>query len=118
MLESEDCIAFKNVSVGYNKTDPIVSNLDFTLDKGQLLGIVGPIGSEKSTVINALIGEANVLMGTINCSQLRDYTFCIFFGSTIISENLLPSLWKVDLHSHSRTLDLQWFSQGKYCNER
>ena len=69
MLESEDSIVFKNVSVGYNKTDAIITNINFTLQNGQLLGIIGPIGSGKSTILNALLGEANVLMGTINSPQ-------------------------------------------------
>lgn len=54
-IETDDHITFKNVSFAYNKTTPAVSNINFTLKKGETLGIIGPTGSGKSSVIKLLM---------------------------------------------------------------
>ena len=49
-------ITFENVSFAYNKGKKnAVSDISFTLKRGETLGIIGATGSGKSTVINLLI---------------------------------------------------------------
>ena len=48
-------IAFENVTFSYNGTQPSVENISFTLEKGQTLGILGPTGAGKSTLIRLLL---------------------------------------------------------------
>lgn len=44
-------IAFRHVSFSYNKTTNNVSDLTFSLRRGQTLGVIGPTGSGKTTLL-------------------------------------------------------------------
>jgi ATP-binding cassette, subfamily B, multidrug efflux pump len=59
-------IDFKNVTFRYPfDKAPVIKNIDFTIKKGQTLGIVGPTGAGKSTLIRQLLREFNVTDGQI-----------------------------------------------------
>ncbi|MCV7229812.1 ABC transporter ATP-binding protein [Mycolicibacterium komossense] len=45
-------IDFENVAFGYDADVPVLRNVSFTIPAGQLVGIVGPTGSGKSTVVS------------------------------------------------------------------
>lgn len=61
-------INVNGVSLGY-EGKPIVSNLNFTVNKGDYLCIVGENGSGKSTLMKTLLGQKNVLSGSIEFSD-------------------------------------------------
>lgn len=61
-------INVNGVSLGY-EGKPIVSNLNFTVNKGDYLCIVGENGSGKSTLMKTLLGQKNVLSGKIEFSD-------------------------------------------------
>lgn len=44
-----------DMTVSYDKK-PVLWNVDFTLPKGELIGIIGPNGAGKSTVIKSIMG--------------------------------------------------------------
>ena len=48
-------IEFRNVSFSYTGIGKNTENLSFRLEKGQTLGILGPTGSGKSTILNLLM---------------------------------------------------------------
>jgi len=48
-------IEFKNVSFSYEKGKRILSNVNFVIEPGEIVGIVGTTGSGKSTVVNLLM---------------------------------------------------------------
>ena len=48
-------IAFENVSFSYTGIGKNLDNISFCLRRGQTLGILGPTGSGKSTIINLLL---------------------------------------------------------------
>ena len=48
-------IEFRNVSFSYTGVGKNIENLSFRLEHGQTLGILGPTGSGKSTIINLLL---------------------------------------------------------------
>lgn len=50
-------ISFRNVSFSYNKTTPNVANLTFSVQHGETLGIIGPTGSGKSTVLALMMRQ-------------------------------------------------------------
>jgi ATP-binding cassette subfamily B protein len=59
-------IDFKNVTFRYPfDKAPVIKNIDFSIHKGQTLGIVGPTGAGKSTLIRQLLREFNVTDGQI-----------------------------------------------------
>ena len=61
-------IEFKNVVKEYENGNQIIrvaDNLNFTIDKGELVIILGPSGSGKSTLLNLLGGLDKVTSGEI-----------------------------------------------------
>jgi ABC-type multidrug transport system fused ATPase/permease subunit len=57
-------IEFSNVSFGYTDK-PVLSNLNFTINAGQFIGIVGPTGAGKSTVVSLIPRFYDPLLGAI-----------------------------------------------------
>jgi ABC-type multidrug transport system fused ATPase/permease subunit len=47
-------IAFDRVSFGYEKDSPVLREVSFSIAPGEVVGIVGPTGSGKSTVLSLL----------------------------------------------------------------
>ena len=47
-------IEFDHVSFGYDPARPVLRDVSFTINPGQLIGFVGPTGSGKSTVISLI----------------------------------------------------------------
>ena len=59
-------IEFKNVTFKYPfDKQPVIKNITFTIKNGQTLGIVGPTGAGKSTLIRQLLREFNVTDGQV-----------------------------------------------------
>ena len=53
LLNTKEIIKFDNVSFKYN-SEEVLSNLSFTINKGEVFGIVGTTGSGKSTIANLI----------------------------------------------------------------
>ncbi len=51
----EGRIELKNVSFSFDKSKKALSNIDLTIEKGDVVGIVGTTGSGKSTLINLIM---------------------------------------------------------------
>ena len=54
-LSGEDFIVFDHVTFSYGKTRETLSDISFSLKRGKTLGIIGPTGSGKTTVLNLLL---------------------------------------------------------------
>lgn len=61
-------INVSGVSLGY-EGKPIVTNLDFSVNKGDYLCIVGENGSGKSTLMKTLLGQKSVIAGKIEFGE-------------------------------------------------
>lgn len=75
-LEKEGSIEFRNVSLEYQGAgEESLSDIDFTVKKGQTIGIIGGTGSGKSSLVNLLprfydVTKGEVLLGGKN---IKDY---------------------------------------------
>lgn len=49
-------IEFRNVTFGYKTYEPVLTHIDLTVKKGEMIGLVGASGSGKTTLINLLMG--------------------------------------------------------------
>ena len=58
-------IAFEDVSFSYEDNVKILDRINFTVDKGQCIAIVGPTGAGKTTIVNLLSRFYNVDSGRI-----------------------------------------------------
>jgi ATP-binding cassette subfamily B protein len=65
---SEYHVEFKDVCFSYNKIQNNITNISFGLRRGETLGIIGPTGSGKSTVINLLLRFYDADSGEIRIS--------------------------------------------------
>ncbi len=65
----------RNVSFHYPNSTPILSNLNFEVKQGERLGIKGPIGSGKTTLVNILAGFERNFTGDIELfnGDIRSY---------------------------------------------
>lgn len=60
----KDKIEFKDVSFKY-KDDYVVNNVNFSINKGEIIAIIGPSGSGKSTILKLLLNFYKASSGTI-----------------------------------------------------
>ncbi len=74
-IQEENHIVFDNVYFSYNKKEHNLENINFTLKKGESLGIIGSTGSGKTTIINLLMRFYDIDQGQIriNGQDVREY---------------------------------------------
>jgi subfamily B ATP-binding cassette protein MsbA len=68
-------ITFENVSFGYDSATPVLCDISFTISRGQTIGIVGPTGSGKSTLVSLIPRFRDVDSGRIKIDgvDISDY---------------------------------------------
>lgn len=54
----------KGLCVGYDGI-PIVSDIELNINRGQILSLVGPNGSGKTTILKSIIGQLSLLSGVV-----------------------------------------------------
>lgn len=66
-----DTIEFNNVSFKYPFDDfDVIKNISFTIKSGETIGVVGPTGAGKSTLIKQLLREFNITSGEIKINNV------------------------------------------------
>ena len=55
LVGTPETLSFKNVHFAYPDRDPVIHGVDFELGLGKMIGIVGPTGAGKSTLIKLLL---------------------------------------------------------------
>lgn len=63
-MSPEPYIELNNVSFSYDHT-PVIENLTFTVRKGEYLGIIGPNGGGKTTLIKIILGLLHPTEGSV-----------------------------------------------------
>lgn len=91
-------IAFDGVTFSYNRNMPAVEDIRFSLERGQSLGIIGPTGSGKTTIIRLLMRLYDTNQGhiTIDGRDVRTFTHedlrhkfgVVFQNDTIFSDTI------------------------------
>ncbi|MCB9034716.1 MAG: ABC transporter ATP-binding protein [Chitinophagales bacterium] len=81
-------IAFKNVWFAYNDDDYVLKNINFQVNAGETLAIVGSTGSGKTSLINILnrfyeIQEGEILIDNINAKEYQLQTLRAYFGTVL-----------------------------------
>lgn len=73
-------IEFKNVSFKYGGANsPVIKNVSFKIESGEMVGIIGATGSAKSTLVQLIprlyeAGEGEVLVGGKNVKEYKMHT--------------------------------------------
>jgi len=84
-------IEFRNVTFSYNKRKPTLENISFRLKRGETLGLIGPTGSGKSTVLLLLMrfydpDEGEILIDGVNVKNIPAEKLHTMFGVTFQSD--------------------------------
>lgn len=68
-------VAFEHVQFGYDPAVPVLRDISFAIKPGQMVGIVGPTGSGKSTIVSHIARFRDPDAGriTIDGVDIRDY---------------------------------------------
>ena len=75
-------VEFRGVTFGYEKHNPVLKEVSFKVERGQMLGLVGKSGAGKTTVINLLcrfydVDEGDIFIDGVN---LRDLDLSFYRG--------------------------------------
>jgi ABC-type multidrug transport system fused ATPase/permease subunit len=68
-------IVFDHVAFGYNKDEPVLRDVNFTIKQGELVGIVGTTGGGKSTVVSLIPRFYDPTSGSVRIDgvDIREY---------------------------------------------
>ena len=74
LTRMEGKVVFENVSFGYDPGKPVLHGIDFEVEPGEMIGLVGHSGAGKSTLINLVCRFYDVTRGSIRVDDrdLRD----------------------------------------------
>ncbi len=82
----------KNIVIGY--TEPLTKPVDFTLERGQKVAIVGTNGLGKTTLLRTILGEIPLISGSL---ELGDFLVPGYYAQEAdrdSADTALESLWK------------------------
>ena len=73
--KAEGNIRFEHVDFSYDKSCPLIQDLNINVKKGQNVAIVGPTGAGKTTIVNLLmrfydVDRGRILIDGIDCATL------------------------------------------------
>lgn len=99
----EGDIEFKHLSYRYEKQNVLaLDDVSFKINKGEIVGIVGRIGSGKTTLVSTLIRLDNYSKGTIfidgidimdlSINQLRDNVAFVFQDNYLFSQTIKDNI--------------------------
>ena len=104
LTESADYIRFEHVTFSYQsiKTEPNLTDISFSLQKGETLGIIGATGSGKSTLAALLmrlydVDQGNIYIDgedirTIPTGKLREKFGVVFQNDTIFEDTIAENV--------------------------
>ena len=58
-------VEFQNVSFAYDSIRPVIHNVSFKVEPGEMIGLVGPSGAGKTTITNLLVRFYDISSGRI-----------------------------------------------------
>lgn len=72
-------LSFENVHFSYGKqqTEEVLNSIDFSIQSGKVLGIIGPTGSGKTTLVQLISRLYDTTQGKVSVAgqDVREYTF-------------------------------------------
>ena len=95
-------IQFENVTFGYDRHQPVLQNVSFEVQPGEMVGIVGRSGSGKTTLVNLLgrfydVHEGRILVDghdlkSVSLESLRKNLGIVFQESFLFRGNIWDNL--------------------------
>lgn len=92
MVKELNILTVKIDEAGYQDNQAVINNIQFTLHKGELIGIIGPNGAGKSTTIKTILGVTKYVKGEIKKQKYSKYAYIpevpIFYEHLTLWEHL------------------------------
>lgn len=97
-------IEFNHMSFSYVKDKPVLKDINLTIHSGEMIGIIGGIGSSKSTLVNLIPRLYDVTSGSIKVAgkDVKDYDI------NTLRDSVAVVLQKNVLFSGTIKENLQW----------
>lgn len=125
-LEVKDgSIEFRNVSFKYSSEAEknVLSDIDLKIEPGELIGILGPTGSSKTTLVQLIprlydTSEGEVLVGGVNVKEyrlekLRDAVAMVLQKNTLFSGTIEENMkWGNPEASHEQIVEACKYAQA------
>lgn len=77
---------------GYERDQPTIRNIQFNVQKGELIGLIGPNGAGKSTTIKTILGLLEHMKGEVEFKSQTKYSYIperpIFYDELTLWEHL------------------------------
>ncbi|PMC33951.1 multidrug ABC transporter ATP-binding protein [Bacillus sp. UMB0899] len=89
-----DVLKASDISVSYDKLHPIISNISFSISRGDSIALVGPNGIGKSTLLKSIVQKLDALTGSFS---LGSHVQIGYYDQQ-----------QADLTSNKRVLDELW----------
>nr|UOU03337.1 ATP-binding cassette subfamily C1-6 [Brachionus rubens] len=85
-----EAINVKDADLGWSDDEKTLHNLNFEVKKGELVAVVGSVGSGKSSLLSGLLGEMHKFKGEINVNGSTAYvTQQAWIQNTTLRNNIL-----------------------------
>ncbi|EGT3617184.1 ABC transporter ATP-binding protein [Clostridium perfringens] len=105
-------INFKDVSFSYEENKTILKNLNLNINSGEIIGLVGPSGEGKTTLIKILLSLLNIDNGSIYLDSNYEEEASIALDSLKEDDNLYSNAYiREQLNSNHRNL-ISYVPQG------
>ena len=83
-LDSFNSLEFKNIFFSYSKTNKnILDNINFKLEKNQIIGLIGETGSGKTTLVDILLGFLKPTGGKIFINEKESDPIILNYSNKI-----------------------------------
>lgn len=123
-------VRFEGVSFGYNRLSPVLHDINIDAHPGQVIALLGPTGSGKTTIVNLLPRFYDVSEGriTIDGKDIRDITIAslrqsiaivqqdVFLFTGTIRDNIsygVPGATQEQIEKAARTASIHDFIQAQ-----
>ena len=91
-MKKLEILTVKIEEAGYQENQAVIQQIEFSLHKGELIGIIGPNGAGKSTTIKTILGITEYVKGEINKQEHCKYAYIpevpIFYEHLTLWEHL------------------------------
>lgn len=95
-------LEFKNVDFSYIDNEKVLDDISFKINKGEHIGIIGPTGSGKTTLINLIMKFYQINKGTLKVDEnninnlesknLRSYIGLVPQKSTLFNKTIINNI--------------------------
>lgn len=101
-IDISGSLEFKNVNFSYTDNEKVLNNISFKINQGEHIGIIGPTGSGKTTLISLIMKFYKIDKGILNIDgndindldskNLREYIGLVPQKSTLFNKTIINNI--------------------------